>query len=905
MKYIIVMMILVSSLLNGLSIFDIQFTTNPGDGTYPSEYEGQTVTTGGIVTGTDYSNGRFFIGSTSGGSWNGLYIYNNDYDVSIGDSVIVVGEVYEYYGFTEINPANSVEIVSSGNPLPTYIAVSSWEAQNEEEYESVLIQLNDIVVTQEYDDWSQWNVDDGSGNCIISTGFINLEETDLPIIMSYPFSSINGIVSYTWGEFQLNPRALDDILSVDGNFIISVPEQFIYSPEEFEIPLNLTFFGSDQQLENYQFSLEYDPGILSFTQYDATNTLSEYGTFTIDEPMEGVLELVFEGEFSLSVTDILLKLNFTGISTGSGDLGFSEFEIDGSQVDYISLGQIYVQTETIPIGDTLTVIQKPILNVPEIAAPGEEFIIECVADGSTTDWFAELVYDELELQLPILSSNYSSELDRWFLTVSVPEPELYELYDLTVGASNLGTDTTVNAVRIIPEYKNEYSFIHITDTHLPTHYFYPDPESVTDASEMDDLWEVIEDINLINPEFVLITGDLINEGEMEDFENRRVYTKAQQLLSELEVPFYLTSGNHDIGGWYDSPPSQGTARRDWWRFFGWKWLQDPPEADPYYTQNYSFDYGQEHYVGMEAYINYDDYMENVYGDVSFTAGQMQWLESDLQDNSGDNNIIFYHMDFDDQINLNAMNIDMALYGHIHSNSGSIYNPPYNLSTEGTCDGERAYRRIKINNGVIEPQFTVSAGWSGDNLNVEYFPANDGTADSISAVISNQHSQTFLDARIKFLIPQGEYEYTIENGNLTQVNDSADPQVVYVSVDIPSESVITVTIIAEPLNSTDDDEFPQSGLQLMNYPNPFNPETVISFQVSDDISQDNIELMIFNLKGQKVKSFPAIQNQSKNKGKFSIIWDGTDDNDQAVPSGIFFYRIKVGGLEQIKKMVLLQ
>jgi len=113
---------------------------------------------------------------------------------------------------------------------------------------------------------------------------------------------------------------------------------------------------------------------------------------------------------------------------------------------------------------------------------------------------------------------------------------------------------------------------------------------------------------------VLLTGDMINEGELEDFENRRVYTKAQKLLEELEVPLYLTSGNHDIGGWSSTPPSQGTARRDWWRFFGWGWLLDPPAADPYYTQNYSFDYGPIHYIGMEAYLNYDNYLYYIYGD---------------------------------------------------------------------------------------------------------------------------------------------------------------------------------------------------------------------------------------------------------------------------------------------------
>jgi len=69
-------------------------------------------------------------------------------------------------------------------------------------------------------------------------------------------------------------------------------------------------------------------------------------------------------------------------------------------------------------------------------------------------------------------------------------------------------DTTKNAVRIVSEYKDEYYFIHITDTHLPTHLYYYEPGSESDTSEIQDLREVINDINIINPEFVLLTVDL-------------------------------------------------------------------------------------------------------------------------------------------------------------------------------------------------------------------------------------------------------------------------------------------------------------------------------------------------------------------------------------------------------------
>jgi 3',5'-cyclic AMP phosphodiesterase CpdA len=255
--------------------------------------------------------------------------------------------------------------------------------------------------------------------------------------------------------------------------------------------------------------------------------------------------------------------------------------------------------------------------------------------------------------------------------------------------------------------------VHITDTHLPTRYFYSDdPElATTDTSSIIDLRKVIDDINIINPEFVIMTGDLVNESELEDFENGRCYTKAQRILSELEVPVFVVSGNHDLGGWDDTPPSQGTSRRDWWRFFGWKWLQYQN-----HTQDYSFEYNQTLFIGLEAYDNYDSYMYSTYGAESFTSEQLDWLNNELSDSERyDNRVLFYHYDFSDQINLSSLDVDMVLWGHIHSDEGSIDSRPYNIATDNICDGDCAYRVIKIHEGELEPKSTCYADLGGDNI----------------------------------------------------------------------------------------------------------------------------------------------------------------------------------------------
>jgi len=97
---------------------------------------------------------------------------------------------------------------------------------------------------------------------------------------------------------------------------------------------------------------------------------------------------------------------------------------------------------------------------------------------------------------------------------------------------------------------------------------------------------------------------------------------------------------------------------------------------------------------------------------------------------------------------------------------------------------------------------------------------------------------------------------------------------------------------------DDEILPADNVLYANVPNPFNPETTISFQISGKNNQ-NTELIIYNIKGQRVKVYPILKDQS------SIIWDGTDSNDQSVPSGIYLYKLSAGDFSETRKMLLLK
>ncbi|RLC56817.1 MAG: hypothetical protein DRH89_04850 [Candidatus Cloacimonadota bacterium] len=89
-------------------------------------------------------------------------------------------------------------------------------------------------------------------------------------------------------------------------------------------------------------------------------------------------------------------------------------------------------------------------------------------------------------------------------------------------------------------------------------------------------------------------------------------------------------------------------------------------------------------------------------------------------------------------------------------------------------------------------------------------------------------------------------------------------------------------------------------QISNYPNPFNPTTTIKLNLAES---GKIELVIYNIKGQKVKT---LLDAYSSKGHFELIWRGVDDNKKKVASGNYFIKLKVNGEERaVSKCVLLK
>lgn len=80
----------------------------------------------------------------------------------------------------------------------------------------------------------------------------------------------------------------------------------------------------------------------------------------------------------------------------------------------------------------------------------------------------------------------------------------------------------------------------------------------------------------------------------------------------------------------------------------------------------------------------------------------------------------------------------------------------------------------------------------------------------------------------------------------------------------------------------------------NYPNPFNPETTIRYKI---LERTNVKLEIYNMLGQRVA---VLADKYQNAGNYKIIFSAKN-----LPSGIYFYKLKIGEMTEIKKMILLK
>ena len=101
-----------------------------------------------------------------------------------------------------------------------------------------------------------------------------------------------------------------------------------------------------------------------------------------------------------------------------------------------------------------------------------------------------------------------------------------------------------------------------------------------------------------------------------------------------------------------------------------------------------------------------------------------------------------------------------------------------------------------------------------------------------------------------------------------------------------------------------ERLPTQNQLLANYPNPFNPETWIPFQLAQD---STVMAKIYDVTGKQIRMIELGYVQAGNyvESSKAIYWDGRTEDGEQVSSGTYFYQIEADGYTDIRKMVILK
>jgi 3',5'-cyclic AMP phosphodiesterase CpdA len=463
-----------------------------------------------------------------------------------------------------------------------------------------------------------------------------------------------------------------------------------------------------------------------------------------------------------------------------------------NDVFIISLPDYYINSQH----DQSLTILYPRSTIPAIVEPNQELIIQFQSNlfdkvSATIETAFDSLPDIIILPIESIEQNQQTTIAH----AIIPENTPVELYNLTVNIESEGqiySQTRPRAISVINKIDGNFSFVHIADFHIG------DIRGLTENPQEIIGWKaprkIIEEINLLNPDFVIISGDL-TFGQLYPFEYFFEYKKCYEILQEFQVPTYLCPGNHDG---YVQTGQDGFLF--WEKYFG-----------PLY---YSFDYGNYHFLNINSYdwdkidrLGFSFLVFNWGGSVKID--QLNWIQQDLQDHQDMNTCINIHHNpiwdttsesllrkgyhnRDELLDLiYNYQVDAIFAGHVHRDNVTIHNDTLFITTTTVSSGVGengywGYRHIFVNNDVITAYNYKEPYYSIPSYRINYSYIDEKTL-SIENDLDKEISIT-----IEFVVPFDDY--IIENGQIDYIRKNEDMAAYYVSAIIESQTEKIVRLI---------------------------------------------------------------------------------------------------------------
>lgn len=214
-----------------------------------SSYMNYEVTVTGTVT-TDTTHFGYYYIQDGNGPWSGIKVLDYDNNLSLGTRVRVTGTVDEYYNETRLDNITNVEVLSENNPVPDYTVVNTGDVSSSnpvsaEQYEGVLVEVDDVTVTDSLpdapDNYGEFAIDDGTGEVRVddagnfagnydSTRYHNGDQ----------IATLRGVLDFNFNDFKIIPRDLNDVIGhipVATEPEVNIPDQIALA-QNYPNPFN-------------------------------------------------------------------------------------------------------------------------------------------------------------------------------------------------------------------------------------------------------------------------------------------------------------------------------------------------------------------------------------------------------------------------------------------------------------------------------------------------------------------------------------------------------------------------------------------------------------------------------------------------------------------------------------------
>jgi len=369
------------------------------------------------------------------------------------------------------------------------------------------------------------------------------------------------------------------------------------------------------------------------------------------------------------------------------------------------------------------------------------------------------------------------------ITVTVPANTPADRYDLLLNTS-YGQVLSRRAVKVVKEYKTDYSILHISDSHMG---------GSTSDPQLLKISTIAEVANIIGPEMLFITGDDINWSA----------TNFQDRVDHF-YDGYEPTGVKGLHG-YDAATFAAVGNHDFTEGSGESFSCCYESKSIFWNQYHGLQYHKFEYGNTRCMVVNTGWASYDYG--YQLTDFINWL-NDPTVGQGNLRIAAYHQAeggiMGSFANNPSVNLGLSMIGHNHHLAAD--NPydlggrpiqyfanslrehfPFNLYRVHS-DGSYT---VANNQEVVENPADDPSLWR-PKLTLTYAGSNDGTSTTNTATIVNNFGFAMDDARVRFVMPKG-FNYGVSQGTVAQQFDGDQYRIVDVSVDVSANSTAAVDI----------------------------------------------------------------------------------------------------------------